>query len=211
MSFQGLCMIHAHGSPYMVSEFAEQIAWLATTLRLSPRQKTPVVLSPRVSISPEKSTEESHNNGITMICELTFDIAGEQFTSGEGTCWTQLFANPIMVGGYPVLRKSTPAAGLETSLNIMASLLQAYQIVRLENRIIMKGFNSLAVASAVGSAFVRWHVFTSGKPDKRISYFDPRVEESVSNKEESPLLRSLVDFRHIIGWCSEVTEFCGRL
>jgi len=74
----------------------------------------------------------------------------------------------------------------------------------------MKGFNSLVVASAVDGASIMWHAFTSSKPEDRISYFDPRIGEPVSNEEEIPLLRSLEGFRHIVGWCSEATEFCGR-
>jgi len=209
----GHCQIWAHGGPYMVSEFAEQIAWLATTLRLSPKQETLVVLSPQLSILSVKPPNKQWRKEVEIWSELKFETHENKdtFTSREGTCWTQLFTNPILVSGYPILRKSIPASGLETSLDIMASLLQAYQIVRLGNRIVMKGFNTLVVASAVESAVIMWHVFTSGKPGERISYFDSRIEETAFKEDNVPLLRSLDGFRHIIGWCSEVTSFCGKL
>ncbi|KAI4955907.1 hypothetical protein J4E91_000116 [Alternaria rosae] len=208
----GYCEIEALGGPYMISEFAEQISWLATVLRVSPLQGTVAVLSPRMTISPVETSYKQSPKEMSVTAELDFDVQDIQWTStsAQGTCWTRLFANPILVSGYPILRKSTPATGLETSLSIMASIVQAHQIVRIENKIVMKGFNSLVVASAVDGGSILWHAFTSSKPEDRISYFDCRIEESISNKEESPLLRSLGDFRHIIGWCSEVTELCGH-
>jgi len=209
------CQIWATGGPHMVSEFVEQIAWLAAVLRHSPLQGKVAVLSPHITLSPPTLSDDQDGNAtsVSVVARLEFDVQENQETSmpDEGTCWTLLFTNPILVSGYPILAKSTPATGLEISLSIMASILKAHQIVRLNNRIVMKGFNSLVVASAIDGAFVRWHVFTSGEQDKRISYFDPRIEESVSNREGSPLLRSLEGFRHIIGWCSEATEFCGKL
>ena len=208
-----ICTIEAVGGPYMVSEFAEQISWLATVLRMSPIQGIVVVLSPRMTISPVKTLFKLSPEEMSVKAKLDFSVQNsrETSTSAQGTCWTRLFSNAILVSGYPILRKLTSATGLETSLSIMSSILQAHQIVRLENRIVMKGFNSLVVASAVDGGSILWHAFTSSKPEDRISYFDPRVEGSISNKEEAPLLRSLEGFRHIIGWCSEVTELCGKL
>ena len=204
--------IQAVGGPYMVSEFAEQISWLATALRVSPLQGAVAVLSPRITISPLETSYSQSPTEMSVNAQLNFDVHDSEEISktAQGTCWTQLFTNPILVSGYPILRKSTPATGLETSLSIMASIVQARQVVRIDNRILMKGFNSLVVASAVDGGSIMWHAFTSSKPEDRISYFDPRVEETISKKEEAPLLRSLEGFRHIIGWCSEVTELCGK-
>jgi len=206
-------MVWAHGGPYMVSEFAEQIAWLATTLRLPPTQEIPAVLSPQLSILSVKPSNEQVKKEVEIWSELKFDVRDndETFTASEGTCWTQLLTNAVLVSGYPIFQKSTPAAGLETSLEIMTSLVQACQVVRLGNKLVMKGFNSLVVASAFDGAFIRWHLLTSGGPGERISYFDSRIEELASKDENPPLLSSLNGFRHIIGWCSEATSLCGKL
>jgi len=205
--------IQAVGGPYMVSEFADQISWLATVLRMSPLQGTVAVLSPRITISLLAISYSQSSREMSVNAQLDFDVhdSKETSTTAQGTCWARLFTNPILVSGYPILRKSTPATGLETSLSIMASIVQAHQVVRIENRIVMKGFNSLVVASAVDGGSILWHAFTSSKPEDRISYFDPRVKGLISNKGEVPLLHSLEGFRHIIGWCSEVTELCGKL
>jgi hypothetical protein len=194
-----------------VSEFAEQIAWLAAVLRISPPQETPVVQSPHLSIVLVETSTSKEPTGSTISTMLTFDIQDNEnsLASAQGTCWAQLFTNPILVSGYPILRKPIPATGLETSLGIMASLVQAQRVVCLENKIMMKGFNSLLIATAVDDTIITWHAFTSSKPDERISYFDPRTKELTSNKENALLLRSLEDFRHLIGWYSQATELCG--
>ena len=207
--------IVAYGNPYTIPEFAEQITWLAAALRVSLPQATPVMMSPRMTILSVETSTEQEAKRIMISSALTFDIQDSEQppVSVKGTCWIKLFTNPIVVSGYPILRKSTPAAGLEASLGIMASLLQAQQVVRLENRIVMKGFDTLLVATEIvlDDNVIMWHAYTSNNPGKRISYFDPRIEETTSNERELPLLRSLRNCRHIIGWCSEAADFCGRL
>lgn len=195
-------------------EFAEQIAWLTAALRTSPPQETPFIISPRVTIVSADVSAGLYFDRITIVSELTFEIQDSEQppVSVKGTCWTKLFTNPIVVSGYPILRKSTPAAGLEASLGIMTSLLQAHQVVRLENRIIMKGFDTLLVATefVMDSNLIMWHAYTSNNPGKRVSCIDSRIEETTSNERNLPFLRSLGDCRHVIGWCSEATDFCGK-
>jgi hypothetical protein len=177
--YTGECIINAHGDPYTIPEFAEQIAWLATALRLSP-QKTPAMVSPHMRMARVVRYIPQDSKTITIAGALSFKAQDnkEPPVSVNGTCWTRLFTNPIIVSGYPILRKSTPAAGLEASLSIMTSLLQAQQLVRLENRIIMKGFDALLVATEIfaDDNLIMWHAYASSKPGKRISYFDPRIE-----------------------------------
>jgi hypothetical protein len=210
----GHCSIEAHGGPYMVAEFAEQIAWLAATLRLPPLQETPVMMSPRMTTLSVKASTNQDSTKIAISSNITFDIQNDKelFVSVKGICWTKLFVNPIIVSGYPIIRKSTPAAGLEASLDVMASLLQAQQVVLLDNRIVMKGFDTLLVATefVTDDDLIMWHAYTSSKPGKRISYYDPRIKETISNERQLPLLRSLGNCRHIIGWCSEAADFCGK-
>lgn len=208
------CFIKIHGDPYTMPEFVEQIAWLAATLSLTPPPQTLVIVSPRIYISSVEASTNQDSNEIWISGHLNFDIQDDkkQFSLVKGTCWTKLFTNPVIVSGYPILRKSTPAVGLEASLGIITSLLQAQQVVRLENRVIMKGFDTLLVATefVMDGDIIMWHAYTSSKPGKRISYFDPRIEETTSNERDLPLLRSLGNRRHIIGWCSETEDFCGK-
>jgi len=208
-------LIVAHGDPYTIPEFIEQIAWLAAALRISPPQETPVIMSPRITTLSVEASTGIYPNRITISSRLTFEIQDSEppAVSVKGTCWTKLFTNPVIVSGYPILRKPTPAAGLEASLGIMTSLLQARQVVLLENRIIMKGFDTLLVATEfiMDGNLIMWHAYNSSKPGKRISYFDPRIEEITSKERDLPLLRSLKNCRHVIGWCSEATDFCGKL
>jgi hypothetical protein len=121
------CFIKIHGDPYTMPEFMEQIAWLAATLSLTPPPETLVIVSPRIHISSVEASTNQDSNEIWVSGHLNLDIQDDkkQFSLVKGTCWTKLFTNPVIVSGYPILRKSTPAAGLEASLGIMTSLLQA--------------------------------------------------------------------------------------
>ncbi|CAN9286913.1 unnamed protein product [Alternaria alternata] len=172
------------------------------------------MVSPHMRMARVVGLNLRSSKRITIKGTLSFEAQDneEPPVSVNGTCWTRLFTNPIIVSGYPILRKSTPATGLEASLGIMTSLLQAQQLVRLENRVIMKGFDALLVATEIfaDDNLIMWHAYASSKLGKRISYFDPRIEETTSNERDLPLLRSLEYCRHVIGWCSEATDFCGH-
>jgi hypothetical protein len=195
--------IRAFGGPYMVSEFAEQIAWLAATLRLSTFQDKVVAVSPYIvavdysqrTTSPNQDMEIVRVGGRLLFNAHAID---RESVSMQGFCWARLFTNPILVVGYPILRKSIPDTGLETTLGIIASLIEAHQVVRLDDKIVMKGFSSLLVATAVDGPFIMWHALTSSNPDGRISYFDPQIKESTFGKGDLPLLRSLDSSRHVI-------------
>jgi hypothetical protein len=209
----GYCEIQASGGPYIVSEFAEQIAWLAATLRLSASQDKVVAVSPRIAIHPRDTltNQDMIRNRVRAGLHFNARAIDRESVSIQGSCWGRLFTNPILVVGYPILRKSMPDTGLETTLGIIASLIEAHQVVRIDDKIVMKGFSSLLVATAADGPFIMWHALTSSKPNERISYFDPQIKESTFGKGDLPLLRSLESSRHVIGWCSEVTEFCGKI
>jgi hypothetical protein len=70
----GHCEIQAHGGPCRVSEFAEQIAWLAATLRILPLQKALMVQSPRISILSMETSTSQDPKVITISSELTYEI-----------------------------------------------------------------------------------------------------------------------------------------
>jgi len=210
----GYCSISATGGPYFLSEVAEQLAWLASALRLSlsPHNNVTVAILPRIESLSVGSPQSGNSKTAVGSCQLSFEVQNSDRASIEtnGSCWTRLFAKPVLVSGYPNSRRHVPKAGLETPLGFMASLVRTNQIVRLGDIIIMKGFSSLLVATAVESSVIMWHAFVSSAAYERISYFDSRIDGLVTMKDELPLLRALESFRHIMGWCSHATDFCGK-
>jgi len=208
----GCCSISATGGPYFLSEMAEQLAWLASALRLSPHDNAIVAILPRIESLSVGNPPSEFPKAAVGSCQLSFEVQNSDKASvhTNGSCWIRLFANPILVSGYPVSRRPIPKAGLEIPLEIMASLVRTNQIVRLGDRIVMKGFNSLLVATTVESSLIMWHALVSSKVDERIFYFDSRIDGLVTMKDILPSLRALESSRHIIGWCSQATDFCGK-
>jgi hypothetical protein len=102
-----------------------------------------------------------------------------------------------------------PNTDLEISLKVMASLVHSTQFVHYEDRIILKGFNALVVATAVHDGLILWHAMKSSQVDERVSYFDTRIDKLNLIHTENLKLRVLEGARHIVGWCSQATDFCG--
>jgi hypothetical protein len=200
------------GGHHLISEVAEQIAWLAATLRLSPRDRHLVGVCPRMSnLRVGPPTDVSTGERVCGSCQLSFDIedSPSETQNDNGLCWAPLFTRSILVCGFPTLRRSVPQTGLEISLKAMASLVRSTQVIRYEHRLIMKGFNSLLVATSLQSGVVLWHALTSSAADQRVSYFDPRIDQFNTSHRHKPTLRVLERARHIIGWCSPAIDFCG--
>lgn len=206
------CLIVATGGAFFLSELAEQIAWLSATLRLSPNKDVMMAVNPRIQSLAIGDRTESGSKLLLASCfiALEFRESAPNLTSTNGLCWTRLFANPILVSGYPIPRRRLSNTGLEASLQSMASLLRTSQVIRFDDRIFMEGFSSLLVATGFRDGLVLWHAITSSKTDERISYFDHRIENLVKEMKDTPLLRSLENAWHIIGWCSKATDFCGK-
>lgn len=72
----------------------------------------------------------------------------------------------------------------------------------------MKGFNLLAIATSVVAGVITWHIFINSSTEGRVSYIDKRLDDLEEPKGLS--LRSLETSRHIIGWCPEAKDMCGK-
>ena len=208
-----LCTISVTAGAYFASEIAEQIAWLAATLRSSPHSEGVVVCRPRIkSLSVQNASHEDPTVTTTGICSFSFyyELEVAHGYNEGGFCWGSLFRNPVLVNGFPILRRPEPRTGLEMSLGTMAYLIQSDQLVQCGERIMMKGFSSLLIATLATSNVVLWHLFVSGIPGERISYFDNRIDTLDLHQSQILSLRPLESSRHIVGWCVKATDFCGE-
>lgn len=144
-------------------------------------------------------------------CEIIFKFLGTENPSLiPGLCWGNLFCSPVLVQGFPILKRSIPKTGLEISLAELATIIGSNQVVRWDQRIIMKGFNMLAVATLAAADIIIWHLLVSGEADERISYVDPGLGELDSENFEGISLRMLEEKRHVVGWCATATDLCGK-
>lgn len=136
-------------------------------------------------------------------------IAQEISSFTPGFCWANLLRNPLLVTGYPIRRRTTPGTGLEVSLSVMAGLVQTRQLTGFGEKVILKGFCSLLVTTAVLADAVTWHLFFNFSGE-RISYCDPRVEKVAYKMPNDFVLREFESRRHIVGWWSDVREYTGK-
>ncbi|KAM0452651.1 hypothetical protein ACHAPV_009414, partial [Trichoderma viride] len=67
----------------------------------------------------------------------------------------------------------------------------------------------LMIATLAASDLIVWHLLVSEQPDERISYTDSRLNGLDSKAAKGISLRTLEEKRHVIGWCSNVTDRCG--
>ncbi|RSM20212.1 hypothetical protein CDV31_001009 [Fusarium ambrosium] len=197
----------AVGGLHFVSEIGEQLSWLASALRPSLTHGRVVGYIPRLRslrLLPP-------GTGKTIAsCDISIEFGGTEDRSLKpGLCWGKLCCGTVLVKGFPILKRSIPKTGLEMSLAEIATIIGSGQVVRWGQRIIMKGFNMLAIATLAAADIIVWHLLVSDEADERISYVDPRLDELDNGNMEGITLRMLEEKRHVVGWCAAVTDLCG--
>lgn len=206
------CIMAATGQLEFVTEIGEQLGWLGSALRSSSLSEGVVACSPQVSSFEIDTLKTGAGLSIMASCRFLFPIeTNNQVESQEpGFCWASMFRNPVLVTGYPVPHRAKPDTGLEVSLGVMAALMQSRRFVQIGDKIILKGFASMLIATAVADDNIMWHFIYNATGD-RISYCDPRLDAIEYEEVRELGLRDVGARRHIIGWCSTVKEYLGML
>ncbi|KAL7914184.1 hypothetical protein GGI35DRAFT_490474 [Trichoderma velutinum] len=206
-----LCCISVTGGPYFVSEISEQIGWLASALQSSSDHHGPVACTPSVNdLQVNIQDEGSNTQTVFGSCNLSLNFkTADTSELSPGFCWGRLFCDPFLVRGYPILRRTQPNTGLEMSLANMAAIIGSQQVVQWGERMIIKGFNMLMIATLAAADIIVWHLIVSEQPEERISYIDSRLDTLDCETIQGISLRTLEERRHVIGWCSKVTDLCG--
>ncbi|RSL55142.1 hypothetical protein CEP53_007228, partial [Fusarium sp. AF-6] len=197
----------AVGGLHSVSEIGEQLSWLASALQPSLTHGCVMGYIPRLRnlrlLSPW--------TGKTIASyDISIEFAGTEDQSLKpGLCWGKLCCGTVLVKGFPIPKRSIPKTGLEMSLAEISTIIGSGQVVRWGQRIIMKGFNMLAIATLAAADIIVWHLLVSDEADERISYVDPRLNELDNGNMEGITLQMLEEKRHVVGWCAAVTDLCG--
>jgi hypothetical protein len=204
-----LINISVSGGDDLVADITAQIAWLIAALQVSSQKEKLSAILPQMAIASESINPLNHN--LNRKCQLLFENVVVPSNVGEtnGSCWTGLFTSSILVCGYPIARRPVPNTGLEISLDTIAGLIRSTQVVQCGSRLLIKGYNTLLIATAIDKGVLSWHVITNTETDQRISYFDPRIDKIDIGCTDVVSLHDLEGLRHIVGWCSEATDFCG--
>lgn len=194
------------GNAEAIAEVGEAISWLSATLRSSDSGKLSTC-RPSVALEQQRIGYLAWN-----IAHPTVDVLlpGPEDALMLGTCWVSLFQGPILVEGFPILKKPDGFLGLEMRLNIMAGLVDSPRITNFAGTIFIKGFSSALVLTKHSKTACAWHLLTQ-EDGKHLSYDDPRIEALSPVRADAVNINELGSARHFVGWCSHVRAFTGKL
>jgi hypothetical protein len=199
------------GTADSIIEAAQQIAWLGAALRSSPIEHGIVSCMPFIKdISTESSisvpgNESTKNDAVYYI---GYTKKTEKTTRGlNGQCWHDLFQNPVVVGGFPILSRPHAGIGLEISLEMMAGLIQAQKLTYFDKRPFIKSFSVILFPTRIIDGCMIWHMVVNDTD--HISYADPRVRNILNQNQSDITALDLPVCRHFLGWCSKVRNYAG--
>lgn len=212
-------LVRVLGTESSVVEIAEQLAWLGAALAISPYERGITTCTPFISctsyFNPSATKNRGHEWGkqaenptIEARFDLSFHFDQLDATDSNGQCWQKLFLNPVLVGGYPIRRRPSGVKGLELSLDVMATLLQASRVTRFGAIPFIKGFSALAVLTQKEKDVILWHLVVNEDRYERISYNDSRIPRCQNIERIDDM--ALQNWRHILGWCSHVKSLTGK-
>jgi len=136
--------------------------------------------------------------------EIGFDTGPDhEIDDPTGRCWQGMFRNPVVVRGFPVLRRPQTNTGLEMPLDMAAALIGAKRLHSFSSQLCLKGFSAILTAIQAVEGIVLWHLVYNPRGE-RVSYLD--ISELAPEPLSVNLLRSS---RHVIGWCSEALYLAG--
>jgi hypothetical protein len=193
-----------------LAEIGQQFAWLGAALRSSPFEAGIATCSPSIrnirleTFSSQVQASESVPL-VQIFCVFDFKII-QLPTNGKelpGQCWHNMFKNPIVVIGYPILTKHERELGLEIPLNMVAELAGTDQAQEFDGKVFIKGFSTMLIATKVTRDLLIWHYFYN-KEGERISYLDHPLQAT----DDMSLLK-LDTARHVVGWCTDCLYYTG--
>lgn len=207
----GRFQITATGAEGTVAEVGQQFIWLAAALRSSPQDDgvtacLPIIVKEsRLPIIVEASRLVRSSPEISV--RFTFKKIGSDkqgMDRASGFCWQDMFRNPVIVGGFPILKKPGHGLGLEMPLRLMAALAGSQRLSEFSGRTYIKGYSAMVVATAVLTNTVVWH-YCYNKQGGRIAYGDHDLQSCPQVS-----MQQLTTSRHIVGWCSTCKVYAGK-
>jgi hypothetical protein len=206
----GHFLVNVFGTADSLVEVGQQFGWLGAALRSSQFEKglaaySPFIKSTRLTnIDPgfPKSTVQPL---VKLVCQMGFHTEGptKDKMNTIGNCWHDMFRNPVMVSGYPILRKSIPEVGIEMPLNMMTALVGSQRAIEFDGKIFLKGFSTMLMAIKLTQDILIWHYHYNEEAEK-ISYLDHKHQDV-----EAINLLQLETARHVVGWCSDSKHYAG--
>ena len=203
-------MVEVIGTGYSIAEIGEQLAWFGAAFRSSQHENGVVCCTPLVSSLSADDRQLVTSMGkdlseYSCIIDFSIDNRHDYVQPVKGQCWHNLFRNPIVVKGYPILRRPELGTGLEIPLEMMATLAESRWVNTYKGFPYIKGFSTVLFPAKFNLGVIIWHMLYNPTGD-RVPYPDGRVHhvKNISNTE-------LSKNRHILGWCSGIQYYAGTI
>ncbi|KAK4074481.1 uncharacterized protein Triagg1_5077 [Trichoderma aggressivum f. europaeum] len=200
------------GTAHSIAEIAEQIGWLAATLRSGDSHPHISLCRPEIIGFNVKNNRNMHAEedelGKTFVCkvEVFIDEIVPNLPSVDGQCWMAMFNNPVIVKGYPINPRegSMPITGLEMAWEDMIAFTHTPHHAIVGGKIVMKGFSEALIPTGVHGDIISWHYFVD-ESGARFPYGDPRIQQGMF----VPSDQLGGTCRHVIGWCANAQNNIG--
>ncbi|KXJ91144.1 hypothetical protein Micbo1qcDRAFT_108023, partial [Microdochium bolleyi] len=197
------------GTRAFVQSFSEQFVWLVAALQTSPDADKICFFAPSLSgptIIPSAARSEQQAD---VAAALSYKVLiqpepySQELELETGRCWQSLFQNASVVKGYPIPRRSTPDYGLEISLSLMATLVEAQFLNVFRGTPMIKGFSTLLFPTKQTLDATIWHL-TYNQDGSHISFVD-----GLSCYTPAIDIEAARQGRHILGWCKDAKLYAG--
>lgn len=189
--------ILASGSEPRIADIGEILAWIGAALRESPHPDMMAILTPRIT--------RKLNSCPTFILDAAVDVltSGRKDGNLNGTCWHYMIRNPVVVKGFPILRRENEERGLEMPLQLMAKLGNAERATVFHGGLVIKGHSTMFVPTRSVKQSVVWH-FLFREDETRIPYLEASKLCNGRLSTEEFDASHLEISRNFVGWSSSV-------
>jgi hypothetical protein len=184
---RGRFTIGLTGSRDYIVQAVQQLAWIGAALQLSDTG----------AIQHNDTTLKQDAQGVFTVL-----YTRAMPTEEETLCWVPLFRNPVIARGFPIPYRGNGEIGLESPIDILASLIGATNSVDFQDGLLLKGFSSLLVPVKLTGDSIQWHLVVN-RSGKRIKYSEAdvycptRLPLSVINRQ------TLKNTRAFLAWWGE--------
>ncbi len=200
-------LVQVRGIRDSIAEAGEQLAWLGSALRSSTDQKM-ALCSPYIEkiLKDCPDGETITTAGPLYTCHIGFRTYQQKTSTpvANGQCWHDMFRNPTVVEGFPILERLENILGLEMPLNLMAALIHTRRIDMFDETPFIEGISSMLYPTQSVGGFLLWHHLCN-KDSSMVAFTDDRVR---CRHHASSL--DLPRVRHIVGWCPKVEYHAGK-
>lgn len=197
-----------------LAEVMQQFAWLGAAMRSSSSENNVAMCTPYIETIRRREVSAEALEITPMLtsvieCSVKFRLHDSvpKDKAIPGQCWSNMFRNPVLVQGFPILARRESSLGLEMPLEMMAALIDTKHATTFEDQIFIKGFSAMLVATKITHDLLIWHyVFRDRGQDgqcQNVSYLDHGVTT------EDIGMWQLRESRHIVGWCNEGSHYTG--